>query len=174
MNKALQNAYNPYRKGTKTIRRGKNEYRVGDKIMQVKNDYSIVWESSTTKGMGLFNGEIGYITDIKDDILIADFDGRTVRMESFESIVLAYAITIHKSQGSEFECVIMPIMTSQYIMLAKNLLYTGITRAKKEIAIVGQKKAMAIAIKNNSVAQRNTMLAHRIIKNLESEANSCD
>lgn len=174
LNKALQNAYNPYRKGTKIIRKGKNEYRVGDKIMQVKNDYSIVWESSTTKGMGLFNGEIGYITDIKDDILIADFDGRTVRMESFESIVLAYAITIHKSQGSEFECVIMPIMTSQYIMLAKNLLYTGITRAKKEIAIVGQKKAMAIAIKNNSVAQRNTMLAHRIIKNLESEANSCD
>lgn len=137
--------------------------------MQIKNDYSIIWESvkGNEKGMGLFNGEIGYVTDIKDDILIADFDGRIVSFESLENIVLAYAITIHKSQGSEFDCVLMPLLTSQYIMLAKNLLYTGITRAKKEISIIGQKKALAIAIKNNSVAKRNTMLAQRIINELD-------
>lgn len=169
LNKALQNAYNPYRKGTKVFRKGKTEFRVGDKIMQIKNDYSIIWESvkGNEKGMGLFNGEIGYVTDIKDDILIADFDGRIVSFESLENIVLAYAITIHKSQGSEFDCVLMPLLTSQYIMLAKNLLYTGITRAKKEISIIGQKKALAIAIKNNSVAKRNTMLAQRIINELD-------
>lgn len=169
LNKALQNAYNPYRKGIKVIRKGKTEFRVGDKIMQIKNDYSIIWESvkGNEKGMGLFNGEIGYVTDIKDDILIADFDGRIVSIESLENIVLAYAITIHKSQGSEFDCVLMPLLTSQYIMLAKNLLYTGITRAKKEISIIGQKKALTIAIKNNSVAKRNTMLAQRIINELD-------
>lgn len=169
LNKALQNAYNPYRKGTKVFRKGKTEFRVGDKIMQIKNDYFIIWESvkGNEKGMGLFNGEIGYVTDIKDDILIADFDGRIVSFESLENIVLAYAITIHKSQGSEFDCVLMPLLTSQYIMLAKNLLYTGITRAKKEISIIGQKKALAIAIKNNSVAKRNTMLAQRIINELD-------
>ena len=169
LNKALQNAYNPYRKGIKVFRKGKTEFRVGDKIMQIKNDYSIIWESvkGNEKGMGLFNGEIGYVTDIKDDILIADFDGRIVSIESLENIVLAYAITIHKSQGSEFDCVLMPLLTSQYIMLAKNLLYTGITRAKKEISIIGQKKALAIAIKNNSVAKRNTMLAQRIINELD-------
>lgn len=169
LNKAIQNAYNPYRKGTKVFRKGKTEFRVGDKIMQIKNDYSIIWESvkGNEKGMGLFNGEIGYVTDIKDDILIADFDGRIVSFESLENIVLAYAITIHKSQGSEFDCVLMPLLTSQYIMLAKNLLYTGITRAKKEISIIGQKKALAIAIKNNSVAKRNTMLAQRIINELD-------
>lgn len=167
LNIALQQAYNPYRKGNKTLKKGKTEYRVGDKIMQTKNDYSIVWESlNGNKGEGLFNGEIGYVTDIQDDVLVADFDGRTFRLDNLENIVLAYAITIHKSQGSEFPCVIMPILNSQYIMLKKNLLYTGITRAKDEISIVGQKSAVSIAIRNNTVAERNTMLAKRISDNL--------
>ncbi len=119
--------------------------------------------------MGLFNGEIGYVTDIKDDILIADFDGRIVSFESLENIVLAYAITIHKSQGSEFDCVLMPLLTSQYIMLAKKLvIYRYYSSKERDFYYRSEKKHWLLQSKKQLCCKkRNTMLAQRIINELD-------
>jgi exodeoxyribonuclease V alpha subunit len=131
-------------------------YRVGDKVMQIRNDYD----------KQVFNGDIGFLKEISstDQTLVVDFEGRAVTYDWSEGdqLVLAYAISVHKSQGSEFPAVVMPILTHHYIMLQRNLLYTAVTRAKRLCVLVGNMRAIHIAVKNNKVAQRYTGLSRRL------------
>jgi len=130
--------------------------RSGDRVMQVRNDYD----------KGVFNGDIGLVTEIanEEQTLTVGFEGRQVLYDWSEAdeLTLAYAVTVHKSQGSEFPVIVMPVLTQHYIMLQRNLLYTGVTRAKQLCVLVGNKKAIAIAVKNNKVAERWSGLAERL------------
>ena len=140
------------------LHRGGTEYRIHDKVMQIRNDYN----------KEVYNGDIGFISsvDMDERELTVNFEGRDVTYDATEldELVLAYACTIHKSQGSEYPIVVMPFMMTHYIMLQRNLLYTGVTRAKKILVLVGEKKAVSMAINNNKAVGRNTRLKERIRK----------
>ena len=142
----------------KEIKYGNHSFRVNDKVMQIKNNYD----------KEVFNGDIGRIENIEEEehILEVNFYGRKVGYEFSElnELVLAYAITVHKSQGSEYRIVVIPVMTQHYLLLQRNLLYTGITRAKDMVILIGTKKALWIAIKNNKTFHRNTSLKERLIE----------
>ena len=146
LNIELQAALNPA--GDRKIERFGWTFAPGDKVMQIENDYD----------KDVYNGDIGYIDDVDPDAgeLKASFDGRSVSYEfgELDRLVPAYAATIHKSQGSEYPAVVIPIMTQHYAMLQRNLLYTGITRGKRLVVLVGQKKAVAIAVRNVSGRRR--------------------
>ena len=146
----LQKILNPnYKRG---IERFDQIYSVKDKVMQTINNYD----------KGIYNGDIGYIIaiDKEDQKIRIDFSGREVIYEysELEEIVLCYAMTIHKSQGSEYPVIIIPVITQHYMMLQKNLLYTAITRAKQLAIVIGQKQAIKIAVNNRTVAARHTKL----------------
>ena len=154
LNLRLQNALNP---DGISMRHGETEFRVKDKVMQIRNNYE----------KKVFNGDIGFISEIDSKngtmtIIFDDDNAVKYESEELDEIVLAYATTIHKSQGSEFPYVIMPIMMSHYIMLQRNLLYTGVTRAKKGLFLIGEKRAVFYAAKNNKIQQRNTNLITRL------------
>jgi len=153
LNMVLQSALNT---STTSLRRGGTEYRLGDKVMQIKNNYD----------KNIFNGDIGIIrrVDLELRTLSVDFDGRLVEYETtdLDELVLSYAVTIHKSQGSEYPVVIIPFTMEFYVMLQKNLLYTGVTRAKKLLILVGSKKAVEFAVKNSDAVRRNTGLAKKL------------
>ena len=153
LNQALQEAVNPDSIG---LKRGGYVYRLHDKVMQIRNNYD----------KEVYNGDIGVITavDPEDRSIRAAFDGREVEYDisELDELVLAYATTIHKAQGSEYPIVVMPVMMTHYVMLQRNLIYTGITRAKKVLVIVGTKKALSYAVRNLTVTERNTMLAEKI------------
>ena len=146
LNIELQAALNPA--GERKVERFGWTFAPGDKVMQIENDYD----------KEVYNGDIGYIDDVDPDAgeLIASFDGRPVTFGfgELDTLVPAYAVTIHKSQGSEYPAVVIPVMTQHYAMLQRNLLYTGITRGKRLVVLVGQKKAVAIAVKNVSGRRR--------------------
>ena len=114
----------------------------------------------------VFNGDIGVVegVDLEDKTLSVRFDNRLIEYDSTEldELVLAYAVTIHKSQGSEYPVVVMPILMTHYVMLQRNLVYTGITRAKRLLVIIGTKKALSLAVRNVTVTRRNTMLKERL------------
>lgn len=153
LNIELQNALNPY---GPSLARGGYTFREGDKVMQIRNNYD----------KSVFNGDIGYITavDTNDRTLTVTFDSRLVEYDitELDEIVLAYAVTIHKSQGSEFPVVVMPVTMKHFVMLQRNLIYTGITRAKKICVLVGTTRALAYAIRNQTVSKRNTKLKERL------------
>ena len=153
LNIELQNALNP---NGDALTRGGYTFRRGDKVMQIRNNYD----------KNVFNGDIGYITsvDTNERTLSVTYDGRVVEYDvtELDEITLAYAITIHKSQGSEFPVVVMPVTMKHYVMLQRNLIYTGITRAKKICVLVGTTKALAYAIHNQTVSKRNTRLKERL------------
>ena len=123
-------------------------FRVGDKVMQTVNDYD----------KDVFNGDIGFVQGVDPDAqeVVVDFDGRLVTYDfgELDELVPAYAITIHKSQGSEYPAVVIPLSTQHYLMLRRNLVYTGITRGKKLVVLVGQRKALAIAVKDSRAERR--------------------
>ncbi|UCG25491.1 MAG: ATP-binding domain-containing protein, partial [Chloroflexota bacterium] len=155
LNQLLQDALNP--PGRKPERRlGGRVFRVGDKVMQTANNYD----------KNVYNGDIGRITaiDVENQTLTVSVDGAPVVYDFLESdeLVHAYAISVHKSQGSEYPCVVMPVLTQHYLLLQRNLLYTAVTRAKKLVVLVGTRRAIAIAIKNNKVADRHTALDWRL------------
>ena len=135
---------------------GGTEYRLHDKVMQLKNNYD----------KGVFNGDIGIISavDTEERELTVDFDiGQVVYdITELDELTLAYATTIHKAQGSEYPVVVMPILMTHFVMLQRNLIYTGITRAKKLLVLIGSRKALSYAIRNNNVLSRNTRLAERL------------
>ena len=137
----LQAALNPPRAGEPAVERFGFTYRVGDKVMQVENNYD----------RETFNGDLGFISAIDDEEaeLTVDFDGRAVRYPygELDEVTLAYATTIHKSQGSEYPAVVIPVVTQHYAMLQRNLLYTGLTRGKRLVVLVGQRKAVGIAVR---------------------------
>ena len=146
LNIELQAALNPA--GDRKVERFGWTLAPGDKVMQIENDYD----------KDVYNGDIGYIDDVDPDAseLNVSFDGRSVTygLGELDTLVPAYAATIHKSQGSEYPAVVIPIMTQHYAMLQRNLLYTGITRGKRLVVLVGQKKAVAIAVRNVSGRRR--------------------
>ena len=153
LNAELQKELNPI--GTEIARAGRI-LRVGDKVMQIRNNYD----------KDVYNGDIGTITgiDLENQELSVDYDGKAVGYEyaDLDEIVLAYATSVHKSQGSEYPVVIIPVLTQHFILLQRNLLYTGITRGKKLVVLVGSRKALAIAIKNNKPQLRYTGLRGRL------------
>ena len=146
LNIALQAALNPA--GDRKVERFGWTFAPGDKVMQIENDYD----------KEVYNGDIGYIDDVDPNVgeIDASFDGRSVTygFGELDMLVPAYAATIHKSQGSEYPAVVIPVMTQHYAMLQRNLLYTGVTRGKRLVVLVGQKKAVAIAVRNVSGRRR--------------------
>lgn len=153
LNQILQQAMNP--EGP-ALRRGGTQYRLRDKVMQIRNDYD----------KEVFNGDIGTVVrvDLEDRELVVNFDGREISYDvtELDELTLAYATTIHKAQGSEYPIVVMPFSMSHFVMLQRNLLYTGVTRAKKVLVLIGEKKAVYYAIKNEKTTERNTKLAGRL------------
>lgn len=181
LNSALQNSVNPPtpEKNEKSI--GSNVFREGDKIMQIKNNYQKEWDSleGGEKGKGIFNGDIGLIERInlegKKLIAIFDYDKRVVYdFEELDEIMHSYAITVHKSQGSEFPVVIMPIFRGPNILLNRNLFYTAVTRAKDMVILVGHKQYLQAMIQNSSSIKRNTGLRQRIENNVFVGLNHVD
>ena len=154
LNQLLQEAINP---GTVGLRRGGILYKPHDKVMQIRNNYD----------KEVFNGDIGVVemVDMEERELTVRFDDRAVKYDvsELDELVLAYATTIHKSQGSEYPIVVIPVLMNHFVMLQRNLIYTGITRAKKILVLVGTYKALAYAVKNVTVSKRNTMLKERLI-----------
>jgi exodeoxyribonuclease V alpha subunit len=153
LNIELQKRLNPGQSG---ITRGSWNFRLGDKVMQIVNNYD----------KDVFNGDIGWISGINPEErkVTIDFDGRLVPYDysDLDEVVLAYAVSVHKSQGSEYPVVILPVVTQHYMLLQRNLIYTGITRAKKLVIMIGTKKALAIAIRNNKPQRRYTLLSERL------------
>jgi len=153
LNARLQEALNP---GDEGVVRGERTYRVGDKVMQVRNNYD----------KEVFNGDIGRIAGIYPDVqeLIAVFDGREVVYDyaDLDEIMLAYAISVHKSQGSEYPAVVLPVLTQHYILLQRNLIYTAVTRGRNLVVMVGTVKALAIAVRNDKTQKRFTHLRYRL------------
>jgi exodeoxyribonuclease V alpha subunit len=146
LNIELQQAFNP--PGEFKVERFGWTYGLGDKVMQVSNDYA----------REVYNGDLGVVSgiDLEDSELTVRFDGREVvySFGELDELVLAYATTIHKSQGSEYPVVVIPLSTQHYPMLARNLLYTGVTRGKKLVVLVGQRRALAIAVRNGGMRRR--------------------
>jgi exodeoxyribonuclease V alpha subunit len=159
LNQILQQALNPDAEG---LRRGGTIYSRHDKVMQIRNNYE----------KEVFNGDIGSVESVnqEDRSLAVCFDGRLVEYDvtELDELVLAYATTIHKSQGSEYPVVVMPVLMSHYVMLQRNLIYTGVTRAKKGLVLVGTKKALSYAVRNMTVRKRNTLLRQRLQKERKS------
>lgn len=153
LNLALQEALNSQGDG---LRRGGYLFRAGDKVMQIRNNYE----------KEIFNGDIGTVesVDLQERMLKVNFDQHIIEYEASEldELVHAYATTIHKAQGSEYPIVVMPVLMNHYVMLQRNLIYTGITRAKKVLVIVGTRKALSYAVRNVTVTKRNTFLKERL------------
>ena len=171
LNKLMQEAINPKSKGSKELKNANYTFRIGDKVMQIKNNYDVLWEKNGSKGTGIYNGDIGIIKDIYGDCLEIDFDGRTVIYESelVDQLELAYAVTIHKSQGSDFDVVIMPMLNNFKMLSYRNLLYTGITRAKKLLIVVGSTRELFRMVDNDRQLLRYTCLKDMISYEFENK-----
>jgi exodeoxyribonuclease V alpha subunit len=158
-NQVLQQLINPPSPDKAELTRGGNTLRVGDRVIQLKNDYE----------REVFNGDLGIISEIDTTELevIIQFDERYITYDyaDLNEIALAWSISIHKSQGSEYPVVILPLYLQHYIMLSRNLVYTGLTRAKQLAIIIGSQKAIAIAVKQRNLRQRYTRLAERLMNN---------
>ena len=172
LNKRLQQEINPQSEYKKEKKFGDSIFREGDRIMQIKNNYEIYWEKnkkSFESGSGIFNGEFGTIQKIdeKEKNIQIKFDDEKIAWYAFselEQIEHAYSITVHKAQGSEFDVVIMVIAPSAPMLLTRNLLYTGMTRAKKLLIMVGNKNVLEFMIQNADNKKRNTGLTYKLVK----------
>ncbi len=155
LNQVLQAALNPSDNGPEVQRFGWT-FRIGDRVIQTENNYN----------RDVFNGDLGVIEKINriDQVMAVNFEGRTVEYDfgDLDELSLAYVLSIHKSQGSEFPCVVIPLHTQHYLMLQRNLLYTAVTRGKKLVVLVGTKKALAMAVRRIDTGQRHTTLRKRL------------
>jgi exodeoxyribonuclease V alpha subunit len=156
LNHRLQALLNP--SASDFLKRGPYSFRPGDKIMQTKNDYEL----------NVFNGDLGRVVSIdpEDKKLIARFDDRSVTYgpTEMEALTLAYACSIHKSQGSEYPAVVVPVSTQHYVMLHRNLFYTAVTRGRRLVVLVGSRRALEMAVKNEEQAHRHSGLASRLVR----------
>lgn len=171
LNRVLQEAVNPPSPDKKEYNTGYRIFRTGDKVMQTRNNYNIHWESESEEGDGVYNGDIGFIEliDIRRDAIVIDFSGRraTYSKEQLAELELAYAVTVHKSQGSEFDAVIMPVISVNSRLCYRNLLYTAVTRAKKMMILVGTAGCVFNMIDNCKTQLRYSALKHFLLDNVE-------
>jgi len=159
LNTLLQEKLNPFYSLSPEIRKGDWIFRRGDKVMQIRNNYDKM----------VFNGDIGRVADIdiSKSLMKVQFDNIVeYSFSELDDLVTAYAISVHKSQGSEFRCVVIPVSTQHYIMLKRNLIYTAVTRARELVVLVGDMKALAIAISNDQVGERFTSLDEKLKENI--------
>lgn len=169
LNEMIRELVNPAVPDAEEFIVGSRTFRSGDRVMQTKNNYHLKWNSQDgDSGTGAFNGDIGTVVEILPGgaEMIVDMDGRFFVYQPITAVELefAYAMTVHKAMGSEFDTVIVPVISAHTILLNRNLLYTAITRAKKRVRLVGQKKSLFIAIHTNKIAKRNTLLGQRIVQ----------
>ncbi len=168
LNVVLQDALNPPQPEKPEKISGHCTFRLGDKVMQIKNNYQMEWEriDGKERGMGVFNGDVGFITEIdhRSQKLTVVFDDRVVRYDFMllEELELAYAITVHKSQGSEFDVIVMPVFETHRLLMTKNLLYTAITRAKSLVVLVGQEEYIRMFVENDNTQQRFSGLKNKL------------
>ncbi len=168
LNAVLQEAFNPPESGKPERIAGHSVFRLGDKVMQTKNNYQLEWEriDGGEKGLGVFNGDVGFITamDQKNQKLTVLFDDRLVHYDYMllDELELAYAITVHKSQGSEFDVVVMPVFETHRVLMNRNLLYTAITRAKKLVVLVGKEEYIKMFVDNNETQRRFSGLKNKL------------
>lgn len=169
LNEILQKRLNPkdMKVPEKTV--GSYTFRVGDKVMQNKNNYNLEWTriSDLEKGQGVFNGDVGFVTDInfaKRTITVVFDDDKKVKYDflGLDELELAYAVTVHKSQGSEFDVVVMPMFDTHRLLMTRNLLYTAITRAKKLVVLVGKEEILRQFVENNNVLMRYSGLKEKL------------
>ena len=171
INKSVRESLNPMRVSSPQLQKGETIYRKGDKVIQIKNNYNKEWfyasgEKYYQQGFGVYNGDIGIIADVdvKSKTVTILFDDRQAdyTQNELEQLEHAYAITVHKSQGSEFDTVILPLFYGNSPFLTKNLLYTAVTRAKKKVVIIGLTKTVSHMVSNNRITRRYTVLNNEI------------
>ncbi len=177
LNMQLQRLLNPSERFKAEVKFGNTVFRVGDKVMQIQNDYELEWEKVNDDGTieigsGAFNGDIGFIIQIEKEanlVLVKFEDNRIAKynLEGLENIRLAYAVTIHKSQGSEFDVAVIAVTNGPPTILNRNLLYTAVTRAKKTVVLLCSKKVLGMMVKNNYVKQRTTLLKKFLVEENE-------
>ena len=166
LNKAIREEVNPEMDGKPEIIYGSRAFRLRDRVIQLKNNSKMVLynRQGDIIGKGVFNGDVGYVREIRPDTVIINFDGRYAKypLDNLEELELSYAMTIHKAMGSEYDTVIIPLLTAHRVLLTRNLLYTAVTRAKGRVILVGQKKALFTAVSKTRKGKRNTLLAERM------------
>ena len=166
MNQTIREEMNPEMEGKPEMAYGGKVFRLRDRVIQMKNNYNMVIynRQGDQIGKGVFNGDVGMVREIRPDTVIINFDGRYAKypLDSLEELELSYAMTIHKAMGSEYDTVIIPMVAAHRILLTRNLLYTAVTRAKGRVFLVGQKKALFMAISRTRTGKRNTLLAERM------------
>ena len=169
LNQILQASLNPPGPGKPEVRCGPYQFRLGDRVMQVKNNYDILWQSSSTAevGAGIFNGDTGVITliDRAEKVLVVRYDDDKDAAYSFDDLFQlepAYAITAHKAQGSEYEAVIIPVFQAPARLLTRSILYTAVTRAKRLLVLVGQVSIVQQMVETNQKNRRYSALKHRL------------
>ena len=172
LNVILQNAINPQASYKKEIKMGEHVYRQFDKVIHTVNNYDLEWTRGDEIGVGVFNGDIGKIIDVNENEgkLVVEFEDERVAVytrDIFDQLLLAYSISVHKSQGSEFDIVVIVLMGGSYTLMTKNLLYTAVTRAKKMSVIVGDDKHLYSMVHNNYTAKRYTLLTQMLEEEFE-------
>ncbi len=165
LNAVFQNVLNPARRDKAEKKYGNTVFREGDKVMQIKNDYDLEWKSSDGKsGLGVFNGDTGRITDIdtNGECMTVDFDGRVTEYDfsQLDELEHAYAVTAHKSQGSEYRIVVIPMFDAPFPLMTRNLLYTAVTRARDIVVIVGSGRSLGFMVGNDRIPIRHTALKY--------------
>jgi exodeoxyribonuclease V alpha subunit len=164
LNAMFQNALNPKSPKKAEKKYGSVIFREGDKVMQIKNDYDLEWKRGYESGSGIFNGDVGRISEIdtRNESLTVDFDGRITEYDfsQLEELEHAYAVTAHKSQGSEYRIVVIPSFDAPFPLMTRNLLYTAVTRAKEMVVIVGTSRSLGVMVSNNRIPIRYTALKH--------------
>ncbi len=166
LNLVMQSKLNPPA-GRTGIKRGDITFYPGDKVMQIKNDYSLCWTRDGEDGQGVFNGDIGYVTDVDADdktvtVRFEDDREAVYERDMLEEIELSYCISVHKSQGSEFDCVVLPLLNGPDMLMTRNLLYTAVTRAKKLVVIVGRDDCVMRMVRNNHIERRYSSLCSKL------------
>ena len=166
LNQALQQALNPPLEGKGERRFGDWIFRAGDRVMQVKNNYDILWreEGGIRSGMGMFNGDIGVIRSIEGEVITVDFDGKVVEYtpDMLGELEPAFAVTVHKAQGSEYRAVILAALDGAPMLMTRGVLYTAITRARELLIIVGDSQTVAHMVANNRQTRRYSGLRARL------------
>ena len=177
LNRELQKRMNPPSPSKKEMICGDDVFREGDKVMQIKNNYDLEWEIigmyniPKEKGTGVYNGDVGTVKEINSftrELTVEFDDGRNIiyPYDNLEELELAYAITIHKSQGSEYPVIIMPVLSGPDVLLTRNLLYTGVTRAKECVIMLGSSKTVSSMILNDAIRERYTSLDRCVIERM--------